>query len=307
MASRAELWRALGALAEAAAPERHAAAAALGLSGPPDAAEHTEVLLLEVHPYASVYLGAEGMLGGEAADRVAGFWRAIGADPPSEPDHVASVCGLYAALDDAYHDSLPRGAERAESLRRVQRVLFDEHMVTWMPVFATKVREVAQGALGEWADLLLEALAAEADEWAGAGGQAPGIHHRLAPPPLAAEAEAESFSSKEFAGGLLAPVKTGIVLARSDLALASRKLGLGLRMGERRFTLVAMLDQDPVATLGWLEEVAASWRQRHSAMVEQFGTAAEFWLARASATESLLNRARTHAEAAASPGTNPAG
>jgi hypothetical protein len=38
--------------------------------------------VLNCPPYAAVYLGAEGGFGGEAADRVAGFWRAIGVPPP---------------------------------------------------------------------------------------------------------------------------------------------------------------------------------------------------------------------------------
>ena len=80
---RAELFRALGAVAGEPADAR-TACAALGLAGPGNA-EHTEVFVLNCPPYASVYLGAEGGLGGEAADRVAGFWRAIGVPPPAEP------------------------------------------------------------------------------------------------------------------------------------------------------------------------------------------------------------------------------
>ena len=41
------------------------------------------------------------MLGGEAADRVAGFWRALGREVPGEPDHLSALLGLYAGLADA--------------------------------------------------------------------------------------------------------------------------------------------------------------------------------------------------------------
>lgn len=53
--------------------------------GPPAVDEHTDVLVFQAYPYASIYLGAEGMLGGKARDRIAGFWRALGGEPPAEP------------------------------------------------------------------------------------------------------------------------------------------------------------------------------------------------------------------------------
>ena len=88
-AGRWELFRALGAVAGDPADAR-TACAALGWAGP-DNAEHTEVFVLNCPPYAAVYLGAEGGLGGDAADRAAGFWRAIGLAPPGEPDHLTAL------------------------------------------------------------------------------------------------------------------------------------------------------------------------------------------------------------------------
>ena len=96
-----ELFRALAALAEP--PDRAGVerlAAALGLGDLPAASEHTEVFVFQLAPYASVYLGAEGMLGGEARDRVAGFWRALGQAPPAEADHLTLMLALYARLSE---------------------------------------------------------------------------------------------------------------------------------------------------------------------------------------------------------------
>jgi TorA maturation chaperone TorD len=61
-----------------------------GLPGP-QAHEHTEVFGLQLYPYASVYVGPEGMLGGEARDRIAGFWRVLRLTPATEPDHLATL------------------------------------------------------------------------------------------------------------------------------------------------------------------------------------------------------------------------
>src|ERR1044072_3466050 len=80
-----ELFRALAVLAEPPVAEAARVAEALELGAVPEAAEYTEVFIFQLYPYASVYLGEEGMLGGEARDRVGGFWRVSGGRPPAEP------------------------------------------------------------------------------------------------------------------------------------------------------------------------------------------------------------------------------
>ncbi len=71
MPATPELLRSLGVLCEPPEAAHVAIAEALCLPGRIDAADHTELFGFQLVPYASVYLGAEGMLGGEAADRVA--------------------------------------------------------------------------------------------------------------------------------------------------------------------------------------------------------------------------------------------
>jgi hypothetical protein len=75
----------------------------LDLGPLPGEAEYTELFLFQLTPYASVYLGPEGMLGGEALDRIAGFWRALQQEPPVEPDHLAVMLGFYARLMEEGH------------------------------------------------------------------------------------------------------------------------------------------------------------------------------------------------------------
>ncbi|HSM05886.1 MAG TPA: molecular chaperone TorD family protein, partial [Longimicrobiales bacterium] len=95
---RADLLRALGALSEEPRPEHQRLADLLELPDGPGAGEFTDVFVMNLYPYASVHLGEEGMLGGEARDRVAGFWQALGIRPPREPDHLGSLIGLLAEL-----------------------------------------------------------------------------------------------------------------------------------------------------------------------------------------------------------------
>jgi TorA maturation chaperone TorD len=256
-----ELLRALGVLSEPPGEAHAALAAALELPSVPRDDEYADVFLFQLYPYASVYLGGEGKLGGEARDRVAGFWRALGLTPPPEPDHLAALLGLCAQL--AEHEAPPEW----------RRALLREHLLSWTPLYLAKLEEIAPPVYCRWAELLHAALAAEAAVL----GPLPAepLAHREAPP-LEPPAEA---GGAAFLEQLLAPVRTGFVLVRDDLVAAGRGLGLGLRVAERRYVLEALLAQDAPGTLRWLADYAAAWAGRHDA---------GFWRARAEAAAAVL-------------------
>ena len=145
-----------------ARPTRATAAAALGLA-PPSAAEHTDAFVLNCPPYAAVYLGPDGALGGEGADRAAGFWRAIGVTPPAEPDHLTALLSLYASLGDAAGDA--RRPATSAALARSAAALFAEHLWPWLPAYLDAVGDLAIPALAGWAALTRRAIAAERAAW----------------------------------------------------------------------------------------------------------------------------------------------
>ncbi|HET9001802.1 MAG TPA: molecular chaperone TorD family protein [bacterium] len=279
-----ELVRALAVLAEPPGSEQARLGRLLGLDGIPDPAEYTEVFALQLYPYASVYLGAEGMLGGDARDRVAGFWRALHRAPPAEPDHLTALLGLYAALGE--HARGEPDPPRRLMGRLSREAFLWEHLASWLFPYLDKLRDVAPPFYRSWGALLAETLTAEI-EGAGPPGALP-LHLRLAPPlPDPRVDGAEAFTS-----GLLSPVRSGMVLTRADLARAAHSLELGLRMGERRFILAALLSQDPGGTLGWLAGEALAWVSRHEAHQTVTGHVALFWAGRAAATAALLDAVR---------------
>jgi hypothetical protein len=266
--SRSGLLRALADLAGRPHGGWAAIADALELARPPTAAEHADLFDFQVYPYASVHLGDEGMLGGDARDRVAGFLRALDVTPPPEPDHLVVLLHAYADLTDL----AASGAPRAEHARRV---LLHEHLGPWAGRFLARVVELGAEPLRAWARLVVTALAAELAEH-GPPPQLPPVLRDAAALP-----EPQDATAADWTQGLLTPVRSGLVLARADLARAARELGLGTRVGERAFVLRALLDQDARAVLGWLaaeayrqaedlesvattggEEVAAWWRAR---------------------------------------------
>ena len=77
------------------------------------------------------------MLGGETADRVAGFWRALGGEPPAEPDHLAALLGLYVGLVELGVRGRRRPPRRL--LQRARAALLWEHLLSWVPMFLRAV------------------------------------------------------------------------------------------------------------------------------------------------------------------------
>ena len=253
-----EALRALAVLLESPRPEHAAIAQALELPPPPAADEHTGVLVFQAYPYASVYLGAEGMLGGEARDRIAGFWRALGGEPPVEPDHLSVLLAGVAALAESAPASSVLGA------------LFWEHLASWMPPYLATLRRIGAPFHVAWADLLATLLAELADEL-GPPARLP-LALRAAPAPSAAPADLDALLAT-----LLAPARTGFVVVRDDLERAAAELGLGLRAGERRFALRSLISQDATAVLGWLAREARS----QAAALATLPPITAWWIARA--------------------------
>lgn len=286
MSPGGELFRALGSLAEPPEPGHRPIAAALGLHGEPSPGDYADTFLFGAYPYASVYLGEEGMLGGEARDRVAGFWRALGLTPSPEPDHLAALLGLYGALRDDEVRAAAAGDQAAAALRRESRkALLWEHLLSWLVPYLAKVEQLAPGYYAGWARLLVDTLADEARAL-GRQESLP-LHLRLAPGLPAANA-----SMADWIGGVLAPVRSGVIVTRHDLRRAAMSLGLGARVGERAFVLRSMLEQDPPATVGWLADEAGRAAIAHSESEALLGAVAVFWRQRAEACEAALRSVR---------------
>jgi TorA maturation chaperone TorD len=281
---RWELLRALGAIADSPADAR-TAAAALGL-GAASAAEHTDVFVLNCPPSASVYLGPDGALGGEGADRTAGFWRALGFTPPAEPDHLTALLSLYASLGEAAGET--RRPATAAALARSQAALFWEHLWPWLPGYLDAVTDLGVPALTAWAQLTRRAIATEYRTQP-AQAQLP-LSLRAAP-----AAAGPDGPLRDLVAALATPVRSGIILTRRRLAIGAAKAGVGHRIGERRYTLRAMLEQDPPATLTWLSHEARRWERRHADWAGD--PASRWWAARAARTARFLRDSAARAGA----------
>jgi hypothetical protein len=321
-AGRWELLRALGAVSAAAPPANGPLTDAVGLPRW-DAAEHTRVFVLDLPPYASIHLGAEGKLGGVGADRVAGVWRALGLGPPAGADHLAALLALYAHVGQATDSCTTDRARRR--LQHVRRVLLWEHLWSWLPGYlaaaagpagsergtagarATSTAPYGSGPgsgpgsgapAAAWATLTMEVLCREAGITPAPVGLPSALRH--APPALHADVPVD-----ELLDALTAPVRVGFVLTHSDIARAGHDIGVGVRRGERRFALRAMLEQDPHATLEWLAGHARRWAGVHRRHPPLGAGTSRWWSDRADASaralHMLIGRRRADRAAPAAP------
>jgi hypothetical protein len=267
-----EVLRALAALAEPPSLEHAAIASALGLPPPAPADEYTDALVFQLPPYASIYLGAEGLLGGEARDRISGFWRALGSEPPRESDHLSVLLSALAELTDTEAATDPGDAR----VRTARTALHWEHVASWMPPFLAALRRIGSPFHASWATTLDDVLVAEV-----AASRRLPLALRAAPALPDAPADLD-----DLLATMLAPIRIGMVITRDDLRRCAADLGLGLRAGERRFALRSLLGQDAPAALRWL----ASEADRQA---EAYGTRsaiAAWWGERASVGATWLDR-----------------
>lgn len=281
-----ELVRALAVLTEKPGPEHAVIAAALDLA-PPDEAAWTDVFAFNLYPYACVYLGPEGMLGGEARDRVAGFVRALDGIPPSDPDGIATLLSAYAQLRQ-------RGDAGEDRAAHAATTLLHEHLLSWLPLYLGRAVTTAAEPYRAWAGLLTDVLRAEAAAHPVDAEVLPAALREAAPFVDPREDDDVALPTQ-----LLVPVRTGFVLTTADLRRAARETRLGLRVGERRYVLEQLLAQSVPTTLRWVADHGV--RTTGAALAEWAAvlpTVTAWWQRRAIRTATLLRELADEAEEA---------
>ncbi len=269
-----EVYRALAVFVEPPSPEHEVVASVLELGELPTAAEHTDLFDFQLFPHASVYLSDSGFKGGEARDRIAGFWRVLELEPPRDPDHLTVLLAAYGALLD--REAVAASGDHA-NWRHVRQVFLHEHLLSWLPLYLQAVREHAGTFHCRWVDRLEEVLASESLDEAVAS-ELPAALRELAPVP-----DPRVEGGGPWLAALLAPARAGFILTRDALAGLARETGLGRRVAERRYVLEALLSQDARAVLEGLAELA-----RPTGLEVMPSVTRAWWQERAAATSSLL-------------------
>lgn len=82
-------------------------------------------------------------------------WNRTGAQPPAEPDHLATLLGAYASLIEA--EGAAEGSSR-DAWRHARRAFLFEHLASWLPPYLRKLGEIAPTPYAHWGRLLLAAV-----------------------------------------------------------------------------------------------------------------------------------------------------
>lgn len=262
------------------------------------AAQHYALLGHELPPYAGVFVGDDGLVGGgRPAVMVRTVHQVLGVECPADPgpDHLGQMLRLLAVLADAQLDAMEHGdAADLRTLAGWQRRVLDEAVLPWMPPLHaalggqppsvwTRVLELAIGVLG---------------------------HQRAEDPslprsvPLArGDVSAETVldeprtSLRTVAEILTTPVRSGVYLTRRDLDTVARRCELPRGFGGRRDTMEKLLraaaEYDAMPRL--VQELRQLWATRDDAYVALGGEAGlglhvPGWRQRVAGTRRLLTR-----------------
>jgi len=289
-----ELLRALGAVVEKPDAAVTRLAAMLELPAQPTAAEWTFLFEHQLPPVASRYLSADGEDSPPIYERMATYWRAAGASPPSRPDHLGQLLGFYADLVDM---QAHEGDEaRRHAVGRLRKTVLWDHLLTWLPGYLTKVDLIAPRAYRRWGQLVWQVAAREA--WTvGAPAAAPAFLAALRALPGPAHGDVAGLVAH-----LAAPARSGLILAPVDLNRAADAVHTSLPDGPVREALSALVAAREAGMIEWLATETRRWEARHERNCDLLPALSDHWTRRAHTTRVAL-QAWTRASTPASTTT----
>ncbi|MFT5459537.1 MAG: TorA maturation chaperone TorD [Myxococcota bacterium] len=253
-------------------------------------ATHHRVFGLEVFPYESVFVGADGVMGGDATGalrrdlQAAGF---RGGRTDVEVDHVglelAALSWLCAAEAEALEDDVDPAPARAHQARLLHR-----HVARWLPALSLAVH-----GLDPWTQRVL-ALAEElVAAHCTALGPTPGWTLPPRPDDLLDDRRT---GLARIARAWLVPAHSGWALSRQSIGRLAARAGVPSGFGPRwkmlEGVLAGAVDHDSAdAALDALADELARWRDGY-ARAEALGLPIGPWRTRLAATEGELSRIR---------------
>jgi TorA maturation chaperone TorD len=274
------------------------------------AVAYTDLFLLNVYPYASVFLDPNGEMNGQRSREFSALYRQAGYEPETlagagAPDHLGLALGLWARLPPAQ-----------------QAGVLGRYLLDWAPVLCLAIERQPSAhpfyrALAACTRRALfqafraEDLAAQLLPLALDARQPPdSVHPDDRDPedgwvdlPLAGPEEETSLS--QVVGFLLCPARSGIFLSRARLGLWARRLGMPLAFGERRRLAISLFEAagmvDRVAELlECLQAELDAWDAAHIAWAREYSVWGPFageWRERIAAARSLLAEAQRTVQA----------
>ncbi len=246
-----------------------------------------DLFVKELPPFASIYLSDDGNIGGDTRSVIAGFYHVLGIPTPSDPDHLSSLLALLSSVlakEAQLSSQKDSGRDmRLASVERAKSVIVGAHLLSWLPAYLLRAKELASPELSGWASCALDLASAlsgfDASPHTGEddGSVAAGANWELG----------ESVS--EIVKFITTPSKSGLIIAPSDIFGVADSLGAALRVGRKRFVLEELMNQagrDEV--LPRLAEIAGYQEKLFFSQAGQYRSL-QGWSVKAKRTRELLS------------------
>lgn len=258
---------------------------------------YTDLFLLNVYPYASVYLDLNAEMNGLRSIELSALYQQSGYQPDSlyevgAPDHIGLVLGLLAQLPQS---------QRAGVLGK--------YVLDWAPVLCFSIER--QPSIHPFYRALAECTRRELFQaFEGKdltqGSSIP--QERLAAPSqmdegwieLPLTGPDEELSLSQVIHYLLSPARSGMFLSRAQLGQWALELGIPLAFGERYRLGISLFEAAGIADavpklLDWLVLEVIRWDNAYMGWAEEFPAWRLFageWRERIATARNLLEKAR---------------
>jgi TorA maturation chaperone TorD len=266
------LFSSLGEIIEAPGTEQARLARMLGLPGEPDRHEFTNLFVVQLFPYASIYLSSNGLAGGAPRKRAAEYWTLVGRIAPPEPDHATALLKLYGALHPTVHGDFLSVSSATEK----RRAVFWESIAPWLPMYLLRMRELGTTLYKAWSDVAFDVIEAEAAQLTAPAVTTSFLASAPMSPPVSEPAA--------FIDSLFAPAVSGLILCRVDLGRCAATNHLTLRMADRRHTLKMLLTEDTSAVCAWLHAEIMRQAENLRRLPDALAPVRAHWVQRAEAS-----------------------
>lgn len=198
------------------------------------AAEHYQLIAVDVFPYESIFIDPSGLLGGALTDQTAFLYAKSGYEVPSDNDHLGHELGFMAHLCSAEAVALANTEDNTLALwRSRQQTFLISHLLRWLPALTIAVERSGSRFYSRLANLTLELSVDHLAETSGATPMDVLPH----PPQLATE---ES-RLKDIAAWLTTPPYSGLFLSREVISALARRHKIPRGFGDRAQLLTNLL------------------------------------------------------------------
>jgi TorA maturation chaperone TorD len=269
------LFPSLGELVESPGAENMRVARMLGLPGEATRKDFTNLFVIQLFPYASIYVSPNGLAGGAIRDEIAQYHALLDAPIPDEPDHVASLLKWYGVLQSRLN-----GYMKEDNVRQVRQAFFWNCIASWLPIYLIRSRELGSQLYRAWSEVTLDVLEAEAVQ-VGMPTTVPAA--LLTAPPLPSVRDPAAFVESLFV-----PITSGLLLCRSDLGRCAAENRLVVRVADRRTNIKAFLTENTAGVCSWLYSEALRQADNIRMLPPAFGPMREFWIRRVEASANAL-------------------